>query len=69
MPIKYTKKSALRNPALVAGAVVASNKINNSEIVKQTASVIPFLIKFAVVGGVGYFVYTSFGILFFDFLN
>ncbi len=60
MPIKYTKKSALRNPALVAGAVVASNKINNSEIVKQTASVIPFLIKFAVVGGVGYFVYTSF---------
>jgi len=56
MPIKHTKKPALRNPALIAGAVAVSK----SEVVKQTASIIPFLIKFGVLAGVGYLVYTTF---------
>lgn len=31
-----------------------------TEIIKQTASVIPFVIKLAIVGGIGYFFYTKY---------
>jgi hypothetical protein len=46
-----TNKSKLGNPlALVAGA----------KVVEQTASVIPFLIKFAVITGAAYWAYSAY---------
>ncbi|WNM19278.1 hypothetical protein [Flavobacterium capsici] len=46
-------KSKIGNPVLLAEAV------NKSEVNKQVASVLPFLIKFAVVGTAGYLIYRS----------
>lgn len=54
---KDTKKVGLRNPALIAGAMQARE--TQSELIKNTASVVPFLIKTAVFLGLGYFVYTK----------
>ena len=78
MPIKHTKKPALRNPALIAAAggvatAYLTNKGNKkssetsvnsndakSEIIKQSASVIPFVIKLGIFLGVGYIAYKTF---------
>lgn len=45
---------SLGNPVLIAEAT------NRSEIVKQTTSVIPFLIKTVVILGVGYYLYNRY---------
>lgn len=61
MKYKTTHKQKLSNPAAVA-AIANSDSVKNvtegqKEVVKATASVIPFLLKTTFVLGVGYYAY------------
>jgi len=47
----YSQNKGLKNPAVAVAGY---------EVAKQTATVIPFIIKTAIIGGIAYLAYTSF---------